>query len=481
MLGGGQGRLALVASSAVVIAGLFGAPARSAASPPYGQVSFAVRSLSPKFGPNIHDYVVRCHNRPATVNVHLSGAWEAAIANHPYRSGDFSEVMPLSVGRAFTITVRQVGRPQLYPYHVRCLPNDFPEYTFTRHRPVSPRFFSVDMQYFSRYAIIFDNHGAPIWWYHGSAHGTRVLPDGTVLWFGRSSGQYEIHRLDGSLVRTLDAVGQPANPHDLQLLPNGDYLVGAYVKESDVNTRSYGGSRKANVANTELQEVSSDGQLVWNWRSQDHISLTETGRHWRPVVHHPIPELGYDISHWNSIEPDGKSVIASFRNLDAVYKIEKSTGKIIWKLGGKRTPKSLTVKHDPHHYTLGAQHDARLLGDGTLTVFDNRSKLGDRTPRAVRYRINRKRGTATLLRSITDPRVRTSNCCGSARRLPNRDWLISWGKHDPIGGYQPDGKRTFLLSFPSNFSYRAEPVPAGALSAQDLRAGMGAMAHAQVR
>ena len=161
---------------------------------------------------------------------------------------------------------------------MRCLPKDFPDYTFTRQRPVSPEFFSVDKQYFSRYAIIFDNHGAPVWWYRAAAHATRVLTNGTVLWFDRSSKQWLIHRLDGSLVRTLDPVGQPANPHDLQLLGNGDYLVGSYVTQGHVNTRAYGGSSNANVANAELQEVSSDGQLVWDWKSQDHISLAETGR-----------------------------------------------------------------------------------------------------------------------------------------------------------------------------------------------------------
>jgi len=139
------------------------------------------------------------------------------------------------------------------------------------------------------------------------------------------------------------------------------------------------------------------------------------------------------------------------------------------------------VKHDPHHYTLGAQHDARLLPDGTVTVFDNRTSLANRKPRAVRYRINRRRGTATLLNSITDPIVSKSNCCGSARRLPNRDWLIDWGKNKPIAGYQPNGKRTFLLTFDSNFSYRAEPVPTGVLSAPDLRKGMRAMTHAQLQ
>ena len=464
-----------------MIAGLFGAGAGAEASSPYGRVSFRVPSLSPNFWPHIHDYVVRCNDRPVPVKAHVSGGWEAAIGNNPYRRGDFSDVVPLGATQDFTITVRHVGSPHLYLYHVRCLPSDFPKYTFTRDRPVSPRFFSVDEQYSSRYAIIFDNHGVPIWWYRAPAHGTRVLTNGTVLWFDRSSNQYEIHRLNGSLVRTLDAVGQRANPHDLQLLGNGGYLVGAYVKQGQVDTSAYGGSSNAAVVNTELQEVRPDGQLVWDWKSQNHISLAETGRYWPWVVRNPIPQRGYDIAHWTSIEPAGDSVIASFRHLDAVYKIDKSTGNVVWKLGGKTTPKSLTVKHDPHHYTLGSQHDARLLPGRTLTLFDNRTRLGHGTPRAVRYRINPKRGTATLLQSITDPAVPTSNCCGSARRLPNRDWLISWGKNKPIGGYEPDGERTFLLKFASNFSYQAEPVPPGVLSARDLREGMRAMPQAQLR
>jgi hypothetical protein len=49
-----------------------------------------------------------------------------------------------------------------------------------------------------------------------------------------------------------------------------------------------------------------------------------------------------------------------------------------------------------------------------------------------------------------------------------------------MGGYKPDGQRTFLLEFDSSFGYRAEPVPAGAVSAQDLRDGMRAMAQAQL-
>ena len=69
-----------------------------------------------------------------------------------------------------------------------------------------------------------------------------------------------------------------------------------------------------------------------------------------------------------------------------------------------------------------------------------------------------------------------SYCCGSARRLDNGQWLISWAaNNNPIGGYKPSGERTFLLRFDSYFSARAQPVPAGAVSELDLRQGMRAM------
>ncbi len=471
-LGSRRLRLALVASTALAIAGLSSAGA-GAQPPQPGQVSFSVPSLFPAFRPHIHDYVVSCNGGPVTVAGHTSGGWEAAIGNAPFRSGEFSERVPLRTGRAFTIAVREVGSPELYSYYVRCLPNDFPEYTFSRYGPVSPDFFSVDRAFTSdgmRFSIIFDDHGVPIWWDRTPSWGTRVLANGKILWFDGtfSPGRWATHRLDGSVIRTFAGVGRGANSHDMQLMANGDWLIGAYVQQSNVDTSAYGGSSNATVTNAELQQVAPGGRLVWSWKSQNHISLAETGRFWQRVTY----PGGYDIVHWNSIEDAGNSVIASFRHLDAVYKIRKSTGNIVWKLGGTRTPESLRVMHDPRGYTFGAQHDARLLPDGTMTVFDNRTHLADQRPRAVRYRIDEQSGTATLLRSITDPQVTYSNCCGSARRLNNGHWLIYWGPTLGIGGYEPNGQRTFFLSFKS--SYRVEPAPAGALSAEVLREAMNA-------
>ncbi len=481
-------RLGILLSAALVIAGLFVAGAAQAQPPATGDVGFTTApDLFPGFSPDVRDYVVRCNNAPVTVNGYTSSQWEAKVADHPFMSGDFTEAVPLTVGQAFTVGVRRVGKQTIYRYRVRCLPNDFPNYSYSRDGSVSPRFFGADVDFgpplVHRYVMIFDDHGVPIWWDHVPGRDVTVLPSGNLLWFDRASNHWEIHRLDGSLIRTLDAVGQPANRHDLQVLGNGSYLAGSNVQQSHVDTSAYGGSGDADVANAELQQVGFGGDLRWRWKSQNHISLAETGHWWNWARTHPAPE-GYDIMHWNSIEPDGRAVVASFRHLDAVYKIRKSTGRIVWKLGGTETSKSLTVKGDRHIKPLGGQHDARVLPDGTVTVFDNRSSpssAGDLTPEAVRFRIDPKKRTATLLESISDPNVSGSSCCGSARRLPNGDWLIDWGggKATGIGGYQRDGDRTFFLKFDSGFSYRAVPVPDGVVSAQDLRHGMVAMYRGQ--
>jgi Arylsulfotransferase (ASST) len=456
----------MLVTAALMVAGLCRPAAGAEAAPPPGVVSFSAPSLAPAFAPDIVDYVVRCQNSPVTVQAHAAAGWQVSIAGQSFRSGDFSYTVPLRSGKAFIVIARKGS--ELDHYHVRCLPNSFPIYSFTRYGAVSPKYFAVSRSDL-RYGMIFDNHGVPIWWVRAPSWGIRVLASGNVLWYDASVGRFEIHRLDGAFVRALKPVGHNADGHDLQFLPNGDHLVSAQTLKSHVDTSAHGGSRDATVKNAELQQVSPGGQLVWDWETQDHISLAETGRWWPKAI-----DRGYDLVHWNAIEPAGNgAVLASFRHLDAVYKIQKSTGAIVWKLGGTSRPESLTVVGDTRSYTFGGQHDVRLLPDGTVTVFDNRTDL--RTPpRAVRFRINESNGTATLLQSISDPSVPASQCCGSARRLSNGDWLIDWGqanKH-PIGGYKPNGQRTFLLTFDAHSSYRAEPVAAGAVTAQQLRDAM---------
>jgi arylsulfate sulfotransferase len=124
----------------------------------------------------------------------------------------------------------------------------------------------------------------------------------------------------------------------------------------------------------------------------------------------------------NSIEPDGNGIVASFRHLNGVIRIDKASGNIVWKLGGTPRPVSLTFEGDPFGNFAG-QYDARLLPDGTLTVHDNGTLLG-RAPRAVRYSIDPIAKTATLLEQVNDPDVPGSLFVGSARKLTGGNWVM---------------------------------------------------------
>jgi hypothetical protein len=270
------------------------------------------------------------------------------------------------------------------------------------------------------------------------------------------------------------AGGLATDIHELQLLPNGDYLIGAIIRKPHQDTSAYGGSSDATVNTYQIQELTPSGQLVWHWDSLKHIGLNQTPqRWWDQILAGGQPAL--DIQHFNAAQPDGKFLLLSFRHLDAVFKINRNTGGIIWKLGGVHTSKSLKVLKDPDgSYPLGGQHDVRLLPDGTISIFDNFTNLG-KPPRVVRYRINEKAKTATLVQSFEDRTATASPCCGSARMLPGGGWLVSWGGLKFTGGYNSKGRNLFRLQYPGAFSYRSFPVPPGALTSQQLRDAMNAM------
>jgi hypothetical protein len=94
----------------------------------------------------------------------------------------------------------------------------------------------------------------------------------------------------------------------------------------------------------------------------------------------------------------------------------------------------------------------------------------------VRYRLDTVARTATLLEEVTDSRVPSSFCCGSARRLPGGDWVMSWGSDPLITELTAVGAPVLTIELSKgNFSYRADPVLPGGLSRDALHSGMDAM------
>ncbi len=456
-------------------------------------------ALSPDFDPQVSDYVTRCDASPVTMSVSAPPSINVAIDSEAGRNGTFTEAVPLDTGRSFTLSTTSGG--QTANFHVRCLPNDFPDWAYSRPGNPSAHFYITTPQNVlapdggpaGRYVSIFDDQGVPIWWRQATG-GTdaKLLPDGKLVWGTTSSGGtstpgYETHTLDGSLVKTWRTVGSPTDLHDYQSLPNGNALIGSYPnRPGTTDLTAYGGpNSNGTPIDAEIQEVLPDGTEVWSWNAEDHIGLAETPARWYPYVYGlpkslPDGRKGYDWAHINSFQQvDDDTIVASFRHLDAVYGIDKSDGSIIWKLGGTTTPESLTVLGDTENNPLGGQHYARMLPDGTLTIYDNNTNESA-SPRGVRYRIDLSDGTATMLESINDPDAASSPCCGSAAELGDNSWLVSWGGTPLISEFGPSGNRHFKLSFQqkagsNGFSYRVAPIVGSSPTIGDLRAGMDAM------
>lgn len=467
------------------------APAPTVQSPvdatPQATEITAVPAITPALSEDTTDHVVRCAG-DAPVTVSVRSAAPVAVDGGPARTGSFTAAVPLASGQAFSIAVGGVT------HRVRCLPADFPVSTAERRGAQEALGYLVTPVVFhpgTRYAAVLDARGTPIWWTAPSdgAIDLKTLPGGLLAWSrffagvaGLSpDGAYEVHRPDGTLVRTI-TVEPPltTDHHDLQLLPGGNVLLIGYRPRAGADLSPWSGPADATVLDPVVQEIRPDGSLAWEWDGQDDLTPAESARLLAlQVIPAPVPGAGgtswYDTAHPNSVAPDGDGILVSLRNADAVYRIDRATGDVDWKLGGTPTAASLTVIGDPLDGALGGQHDARRLPDGTISVFDNGSLRG-RPPRVARYAVDPVARTATLVSAFEDPAVPSSPCCGSARRLPGGHWVVAWGGTPRFTETTADGTVVFALTFAGTTStYRALPLlPGDDVSLDTLRAGMDA-------
>ena len=230
-----RGVTALVMFVVVAGAGLLAVPPALAQEL---QVSTQPSPLYPSFDPSISDYVTRCTlGTPTQVSVSPPAGAEVDVDGHGYRTGDFTTDVNLQEGQGFTITVRSGSTAK---YYVRCLPADFPAWTFQRSGQPQAQWYAVAP--FAKtnfgplppgvsnlYGALFDQNGVPVWWYKTSQQtlDLKLLPNGDFAYAFFNASGIEERRLDGSLVRTLHAGGDAENtdPHEVLLLGDGNYLV----------------------------------------------------------------------------------------------------------------------------------------------------------------------------------------------------------------------------------------------------------------
>lgn len=365
-------------------------------------------------------------------------------------------------------------------YRIRCLPADFPRWHFTQIRPTPSGMFVVSIPNPRPWIIIFDSAGAPVWWMRTptNAENAQVSAAGIVSWeraFGDSYARdpraaVEEAALTGRHLRTLRLPnGELIDGHEFRRLSNGDSLVISYVPQTDSQLGQLLGQGPVAAVWPTVFEITPTGHVVWSWDARGHIGLGEIEPiWWQAMIANPMPSslspVTYDPLHLNSVEPyqpraDQPEIIISSRRTDAIYGVSRTSGQVVWKLGGSRTANSLRVIADPYldrgDQLLGGQHDVRVQGN-VLSVYDDRSRLGQ-PPRAVFYRLDPGKGTATFLHQLTDPTISSSSWGGSVRPF-GTGYLVDWGGTNRVTIFNDQGQITARYRLPG-VSYRANPVP----------------------
>jgi hypothetical protein len=451
-------------------------------------------ALQPAFSPTVQNYVTRCEPG-GSVDVAVNGrGTPVSVDDGTAQSGRFDTSVALTEGQAFTI---QVGTGAgAATYNVRCLPQDFPKFTAqvlgapqAAYYLMTPDFLFKNKVLETTYVALFDSNGVPVWWYRvnsGIAVDGDLDPDGNLSWAVETDGEQafgfpgdvhvEVRNLSGELVNTLGTSGTPTDFHEAWPLANGNFLIDSYAPETEVPVQLLGSPFTVNVVNGSFQEVEPDGNVAYAWNSAGHISPAAGIRYWYFTDPYPgIDGRVWDDQHINAVMPYEEGYLVSFRNNDAIYYIRASTGEVVWKLGGTPTLQSLKLLAEPGVSTaFSAQHDARVWPDGTISFFDNGTREYQQ-PRVMRFSIEAAAGTATLIQTLTDPEVKSSVCCGSARLMPGGDWVVAWGATPYVEELTPSGEVVMRFTFHSVFTYRAVPIMPGQLSLASLIAGMNAM------
>ena len=250
------------------------------------------------------------------------------------------------------------------------------------------------------------------------------------------------------IARVRAGNGLGGDLHDLELTNRGTAYITIYA-EVPADLSVVGSYSDGEAMDSVIQEIDIEsGKVVWEWRSLDHVGLEES--HAGPPQTHRFP---YDYFHINSIDEDADGdLLVSARNTWGVYKIDKKSGRVVWRLGGLRSDFALGPG-----VRFAWQHDARWLPDGTISVFDNQAtpKVEDEST-AVVIRLDEHARTAHVVRELTHPEGVLAIAEGNAQALPGGGMLVGWGLARRVSELGPDSELLFDLELPEDTdTYRA--------------------------
>ncbi len=312
-------------------------------------------------------------------------------------------------------------------------PASLPTFTITHgtQQPADGHIFLTTFFTPFPYLLILDSSGQLVWQRQmktGRQYADfKPQPGGRLSYFDGvgtnygGHGSFFVMNANYEIIDRWDAGnGYETDNHDLQLLPNGGAVLMVYDLQT-VDMTPWGGKKNATVIETVIQELDSHRNVVFEWRSDDHVAYEETQE--------PLDGDLVDPTHGNSVDvlSDGDFLV-SFRNISQVMRIDRETGDVVWRMGGKRN--EFTFTDDPG---FSYQHDARMHAGGRMSIFDNGNRQAMPRSRAVEYVIDEQAKTATRAWEFAPQPTLYNFFMGNVDRSADGSAFIGWGGPHTIG------------------------------------------------
>ncbi|MEO3750364.1 arylsulfotransferase family protein [Streptomyces sp. B6B3] len=322
-----------------------------------------------------------------------------------------------------------------------------------------------DNQAISKGAI-YDQEGELVWWSSPAEERAHFDMEpitwqgepALMMWDGRFGGpsdnppRYVI--LDDSYqeVASFAMTDQyRTDGHDAELSEDGSHILLMTYVAVPYDLSEWGGPADARVVDTVVQERDTEtGEVTFEWSALDHVPVDET---LDPITPEQPPGGVFDLFHFNSLDYDSDgNMLFSARSTSTVYKVDHDNGEILWRLGGENNDFDFADPAD----MPSAQHDARRLPDGRISVFDNGNYREPPFSRASYYELDEENMTGELVEAILPAEQIFAGFAGSVRELGNDRQLVTFGATGTIKEFD-DGEEVFTAELEDRYlTYRAE-------------------------
>lgn len=229
--------------------------------------------------------------------------------------------------------------------------------------------------------------------------------------------------------------------HDVKMDNNGHIVT--LVRNSKLFDMSQvGGKGMDTLGGDGILVMDTTGKKIWEWDIWDVWDIKND-----PFIR----QFAYDRFHINSLsfDKDGNYLV-SLAIEDQIWKVNATTGKIMWKLG-----KNGNFKMDTTQY-FSFQHSVHINPYGDLMVFDN--SLWRKQSGAISFSLDTVNWKATSKIHAILPRSKYTSRMGSAYVLPNGNLLQTSSKTGTV--MVTGDKGNILWELNCYFvPYRAEYIP----------------------